>query len=317
MPRPPARFPSCRAHAAALLTVALLAPAVLTAQASATSATSSASARTAAADPSLLGALRWRNVGPARGGRATTATGVVQEPHTFYLGATGGGVWKTTDAGQTWSNVSDGQIAVGSIGAVEVAPTDPNVVYVGTGSEGLRSNVSPGTGVYRSGDAGRHRGRTPGQREAGADRRPCAPDPRDRNVLRRPSGTAFRPTPCAASTRSTDGGRRGRACCSSPTAPARSTSSAARDTRRRLRVDVARRAQAVDDRLGAREGGHLQEHRRGAPGASSRRAPKGLFGKSNVAGERPPTRAASTRSSRPASVRGSTAATTPATRGGS
>ena len=100
------------------------------------------------AAPSTFSQLRWRMVGPARGGRVTTVTGVDQEPHTFYFGSTGGGVWKTTDAGANWSNISDGQITVGSMGDMDVANSDPNVIYVGTGSDGYRSNVSIGKGVW-------------------------------------------------------------------------------------------------------------------------------------------------------------------------
>ncbi len=106
-------------------------------------------------DQEFLGGLRYRMVGPVRGGRVTAVTGVPQEPLTFYLGSTGGGVWKTTDAGQTWMNISDGFFAVGSIGAIDVANSDPNVIYVGTGSDALRSNVSIGKGVYRSTNGGR------------------------------------------------------------------------------------------------------------------------------------------------------------------
>ena len=103
----------------------------------------------------LLETLRFRSIGPSRGGRVTTVTGVPQQPFTFYMGATGGGVWRTDNAGQSWSNVSDGFIDVGSIGAVAVAPSDPNVVWVGTGSACPRGNVSIGGGVWRSNDAGR------------------------------------------------------------------------------------------------------------------------------------------------------------------
>jgi photosystem II stability/assembly factor-like uncharacterized protein len=107
-------------------------------------------------DPARLGGMRYRMIGPARGGRVTAVTGVVQEPHTFYFGSTGGGVWKTTDAGLTWRNVSDASgFATASIGALDVADSDPNVVYVGTGSAGIRSNVSIGKGIYKSIDAGR------------------------------------------------------------------------------------------------------------------------------------------------------------------
>jgi len=98
--------------------------------------------------------FEYRNIGPARGGRATAVAGTVAEPGTFYLGASGGGVWKTTDYGTTWNNVSDGFFASPSIGDIAVAQNDPNIVYVGTGSDGLRSNVIRGNGMYKSIDAG-------------------------------------------------------------------------------------------------------------------------------------------------------------------
>jgi len=106
-------------------------------------------------DTSQLHALRYRMIGPARGGRVTTVTGVPQEPMTFYMGTVGGGVWKTTNAGITWSNISDGYFAAASMGSIDVADSDPNIVYAGTGSEALRSNVSIGRGIYKSTDAGR------------------------------------------------------------------------------------------------------------------------------------------------------------------
>jgi photosystem II stability/assembly factor-like uncharacterized protein len=106
------------------------------------------------ADPSLLSGFRYRMVGPNRGGRVTSVTGVPSQPTSFYMGVASGGVWKTTDAGMNWVPISDGKIPVGSIGAIEVAASDANVVYVGTGSDGVRSNVSIGRGVYRSSDAG-------------------------------------------------------------------------------------------------------------------------------------------------------------------
>jgi photosystem II stability/assembly factor-like uncharacterized protein len=138
--------------------LALTAP-VLAAQATAARANRAASpgpgARTSAIDPKLLGGLRYRSLGPARGGRVTTVTGVPSQPFTFYMGSTGGGVWKTVDAGQNWLNVTDGQIGVGSMGAIDVALSDPNVVYIGTGSDGYRSNVSIGDGVYKSTDGGK------------------------------------------------------------------------------------------------------------------------------------------------------------------
>ena len=99
--------------------------------------------------------LKYRTVGPERGGRVTTVTGTPMIPGTFYLGATGGGVWKSEDYGTSWNNVSDGYFATPSIGAIEVAVNDPNIVYVGTGSDGLRSNVITGKGVYKSINAGK------------------------------------------------------------------------------------------------------------------------------------------------------------------
>ncbi|MFQ5740476.1 MAG: WD40/YVTN/BNR-like repeat-containing protein [Acidobacteriota bacterium] len=105
-------------------------------------------------EPAALKGLKYRLIGPYRGGRSTAVTGVPGQPHTFYMGATGGGVWKTVDAGESWKNVSDGFFKVGSIGAIAVAHSDSNVLYVGTGSADPRGNVSPGAGVYKSTDAG-------------------------------------------------------------------------------------------------------------------------------------------------------------------
>jgi len=99
-------------------------------------------------------AFEYRNVGPSRGGRVTAVAGTVAAPSTFYLGASGGGVWKTEDYGTTWNNVSDGFFETPSIGDIAVAQNDPNIVYVGTGSDGLRSNVIVGKGVYKSVDGG-------------------------------------------------------------------------------------------------------------------------------------------------------------------
>src|SRR3984885_11135573 len=105
--------------------------------------------------PELWSGMRYRLIGPYRGGRVTAVTGVASQPYTFYMGSTGGGVWKTTDAGHTWVNVSDGFFAVASMGAVEVSLSDPNIVYAGTGSSKIRSNVSIGRGIYKSTDAGK------------------------------------------------------------------------------------------------------------------------------------------------------------------
>ena len=102
----------------------------------------------------LFEALSYRMVGPFRGGRCTAVAGIPEEPLTFFMGTTGGGVWKTEDGGINWQNISDGYIPVGSIGAVEVATDDPNVIYVGTGSASPRGNISSGRGMYKSQDGG-------------------------------------------------------------------------------------------------------------------------------------------------------------------
>src|SRR6476646_10218279 len=104
---------------------------------------------------SLGTAMRWRSIGPYRGGRVTAVAGIASQPLVYYMGATGGGVWKTDDAGVTWHNVSDGFVRSGSVGAVSVAPSNPNIVYVGMGEACLRGNLSSGDGVYKSTDAGK------------------------------------------------------------------------------------------------------------------------------------------------------------------
>ncbi len=117
--------------------------------------TQSGSASTLAVDSSLLNALTWRNIGPFRGGRSAAVTGVSGKPNLFYFGATGGGIWRTKDGGRSWENISDGFFG-GSIGAIEVAPSDNNVIYVGGGECTVRGNVSAGTGMWKSEDAGRN-----------------------------------------------------------------------------------------------------------------------------------------------------------------
>ncbi len=100
-------------------------------------------------------ALRWRNIGPFRGGRVTAVAGIASQPLVYYMGATGGGVWKTDDAGVTWNNVSDGFVHAGSVGAVSVSQSHPTIVYVGMGEACLRGNISNGDGIYKSTDAGK------------------------------------------------------------------------------------------------------------------------------------------------------------------
>ena len=102
----------------------------------------------------VLSDLDWREVGPYRGGRSCAVVGLPRDRNTFWMGACGGGVWKTVDAGRTWRNVSDGFFG-GSIGGIDVCVADPNVVWVGTGEKTVRGNVSHGDGLWRSTDAGR------------------------------------------------------------------------------------------------------------------------------------------------------------------
>src|ERR1051325_793451 len=105
-------------------------------------------------DSSFFNGLRYRLVGPARGGRGTTVTGGSSQPETFYMGVASGGLFRTTDNGANWTPITDGKIPLGSTGSVAVADSDPNVIYLGTGSDSVRSNVSTGRGVYKSIDGG-------------------------------------------------------------------------------------------------------------------------------------------------------------------
>jgi photosystem II stability/assembly factor-like uncharacterized protein len=108
-----------------------------------------------AAQTSPFGALRWRNIGPPRGGRSIAVAGSSARPLEYYFGATGGGLWKSTDGGVKWRPVTDGQLTSSSVGAIAVAPSNPDVVYIGTGESELRGNIAPGDGMYKSTDAGK------------------------------------------------------------------------------------------------------------------------------------------------------------------
>jgi len=111
--------------------------------------------RAATVDSTLLKSYRWRNIGPDRGGRSIAVTGVKGRPREAYFGAVGGGLWKTTDGGDTWAPVTDGQVKSASVGAVAVSETNPDLVYIGMGETCIRGNIMSGDGVYRSTDAGR------------------------------------------------------------------------------------------------------------------------------------------------------------------
>ncbi len=161
---------------------------------------------TTTVDPALFSDMEYRMVGPARGGRVTAVAGHPAHPHTFYMGSVGGGVWKTTDYGATWHTLSDGHgFKSLSIGAVRVAPSDTNVVYVGTGSDGIRSNVIVGRGMYKSTDAGQS-WQFIGLEDAGqigaVEVHPENPD----RVFAAALGSPFGPNPQRGVFRSTDGG---------------------------------------------------------------------------------------------------------------
>ncbi len=156
-------------------------------------------------DKGLLSELRWRNVGPFRGGRTRAVSGVPGQPNVFYIGAVNGGIWKTTDFGRTWTPIFDRE-ATGSIGALEVAPSDPNIIYVASG-EGLhRPDLSVGDGIYKSTDGGAtwtHLGLREGQQIS-----QMAIDPHDANRLFvAVAGHPYGPNPERGIYRSTDGGQ--------------------------------------------------------------------------------------------------------------
>ena len=105
---------------------------------------------------SIFNPVKYRNIGPFRGGRSVAASGVIGDPMTYYMGNTGGGLWKTEDGGQLWKNISDGYFKTSSIGAVAVSESDPNIIYVGMGEHAPRAVMtSYGDGVYKSTDAGK------------------------------------------------------------------------------------------------------------------------------------------------------------------
>ncbi|WP_339653094.1 glycosyl hydrolase [uncultured Maribacter sp.] len=153
----------------------------------------------------LYSSLEYRSIGPYRGGRSAAVTGVPGEPNLFYFGAAGGGVWKTLDGGRTWDNISDGYFG-GSIGAVEVAKSDPNVIYVGGGEKTLRGNVSSGYGVWKTEDGGKT------WTTAGLEKSRHVPrlrvHPTDYNIVYAAVlGDIYKPTKDRGIYKSTDGGK--------------------------------------------------------------------------------------------------------------
>jgi photosystem II stability/assembly factor-like uncharacterized protein len=156
-------------------------------------------------DPQLYAGMRWRMIGPFRGGRTVAAVGVRQQPNVFYIGVNNGGVWKSTDYGRIWTPIFDDQ-PTGSIGAIAVAPSDPNIIYVGSGEGLQRPDLSTGDGIYKSTDAGKtwqHLGLRDGQQIP-----MIAVDPRDPNrLLVAVLGHPYGPNEERGIFRSTDGGR--------------------------------------------------------------------------------------------------------------
>jgi photosystem II stability/assembly factor-like uncharacterized protein len=155
-------------------------------------------------DPSLTNGLRWRMIGPFRGGRSNAVSGVAGQPGIYYFGSVGGGVWKTVNAGETWEPIFDGQ-PIASIGALAVAPSNPDVIYVGTGEATFRSDLSYGNGMYKSIDAGKswsHIGLRASRHIARVLVDPQNPDV----VLVAAVGDAYGPNPERGVFRTTDGG---------------------------------------------------------------------------------------------------------------
>ncbi|HVZ49527.1 MAG TPA: glycosyl hydrolase, partial [Gemmatimonadaceae bacterium] len=155
--------------------------------------------------PDLTAALHWRGIGPVRAGRARPATGVAQQPNTFYAGYDNGGVWRTTDFGSNWTPIFDKE-PTGSIGAIAVAPSNPNVIYVGTGAAIIRPDLATGDGVYKSTDGGAtwtHLGLRETQMIAWIDVDPRNPDRLFVAALGHPYG----PNAERGIFRSTDGGK--------------------------------------------------------------------------------------------------------------
>ena len=166
-------------------------------------------------DQKLYSEMRWRCIGPFRGGRAVAVSGVPHQPNVFYMAAVNGGVWKTTDFGNTWNPIFDDQ-PTGSVGALAVAPSDPNIIYVGSGEGLQRPDLATGDGVYKSSDAGKtwtHVGLEKGSPEKGGLRdaqqiTAILVDPKNPNrVFVAAEGHPYGPNAERGVFRSTDGGQ--------------------------------------------------------------------------------------------------------------
>jgi photosystem II stability/assembly factor-like uncharacterized protein len=187
------------------LALALAAPFALSAVFAAPAAAQSSGELTA---QDLMGKLKWRSIGPYIGGRVVAVTGVESNPNLFYAGAVGGGIWKSTDEGVEWKNISDDKLPgpSSSIGAIAVAQSDPNVLYAGTGEDDIRNDMIPGDGIFKSTDAGKT-WQYAGLRETQSISRIIV-SPRDPNVVYASSmGHVFVPDPNRGVFKSTDGGK--------------------------------------------------------------------------------------------------------------
>ena len=234
--------------------------------------------------PGGLSDLRFRMVGPSRGGRVTAVAGVATEPSMFYMGSTGGGVWKTINSGLSWVNISDGFFATGSIGAIDVADSDPNVIYVGTGSDGIRSNVITGKGVYKSTDAGKS-WRFVGLKEVGQVGAVVVHPANPNEVTVAAIGQAFNPSGERGVYRTTDGGSTWRRALFVSDSTGAADVELAPDNPREIYATMWRAERKPWTIIsGAREGGVYKSVDAGATWTKlTNGLPNGLVGKSDLA----------------------------------
>ena len=213
-------------------------------------------------NPSLFEGMKYRLVGPLQGGRVTTVTGVPSQPRTFYMGVASGGLFRTTDGGESWEPITDGKVPLGSSGSIAVADSDPNVIYYGTGSDGCAA-TSPPAGASTGPPTAARRGRSPACATSGRSAR-CRIHPTDPNTVWVAAvGDAFKPTPDRGIYKTTDGGRSWRKTLFvSDSTGAMDVELKPGEPERGLRLDEPPRAQAVDDHQRLARGRLLQEHRR-------------------------------------------------------